>query len=170
MKFNSLFAHALAGIVVLASSHLASALEVGQQGPCVELDDVQPNGTTVNQCIRTREGHTTFALLEFFSTTCSDCAENLPKLSSLAASISATTTTRLVGIDRNASDTQSYIPKHKDLIQFPVAIDSDRDATDAYGVHATPTVFLLDAKNKIIFKHEGVFSADDITTIQDLVK
>jgi peroxiredoxin len=148
----------------------AFALEVGDSAPCVELNDVQPNGTVINQCIRTHQANQSFTMLEFFATTCSDCAENLPNVSALEKQISGTTTVRLVGIDRSADVINAYITAHRDLIQFPVALDIDRDATKTYGVTATPTVFVLDAKNKVIYKHIGVFSDQDDADIQALVK
>jgi peroxiredoxin len=148
----------------------AFALEVGQNAPCVELDNVEANGSVTHECIRTHDANQSYTLLEFFQTTCSDCAENLPKLSALEDEINATTKVRLVGIDRSADDIRAYINGHHDLIRFPTAIDSDRDATIAYGVHATPTVFILDANNNVVYKHEGVFSAEDEAQIRDLVK
>src|ERR1700756_4846227 len=116
---------AVLGLLAAAPSF---ALEVGQAAPCVDLQDVQPDGSIINHCIRTRDATQTFALLEFFSTTCSDCIENLPKASALQKEISATTVVRLIGIDRDPAAIKSYINDNRNLIQFPVALDSDRDA------------------------------------------
>jgi peroxiredoxin len=154
--------------VVLSAS--ASALEVGQQAPCVELKDVQTDGNTIEQCIRTRDSAHPYLLLEFFSTTCSDCEANLPKLSTLAAEISSTTQTRAVGINRDEAQIRTYVDGHRDLIRFPVALDYERAATRAYGVSATPTMYLLNSDNVVIYKLEDVLSEKTEDEIKALVK
>lgn len=163
--FGSLIAASL-----LVMSAQAFALEVGQAAPCVVLDDVQADNSVINQCIRTREAGQPYVLIEFFSVTCEDCATNLPKLSGLNASISATTQVRLVSIDRDATAIHSYVDGNRNLINFPVALDVDRSATRAYGIDVTPTVYILDSNNTVVFKHEGIFSDQDIAQIQALVK
>jgi peroxiredoxin len=173
MKLEEIFMKNLRyGILALGLMVAAPcfALEVGDKAPCVQLDDVQADGSVINQCIRTHQANQQYTLLEFFSTTCSDCAQNLPNVSTLEKEIQGTTTVRLVGIDRNADQTKTYIAAHRDLIQFPVAIDSDRDAKQAYGVVETPTVFILDSNNKVIYKHVDVFSDQDENDIRALVK
>ncbi len=149
----------------------AHALEVGDAAPCVQLLQVYPDASEPTQCIRE---HTTptqkFTAIEFFSIDCSDCAKNLPTVSTLSGEIASTTQTRLVSIDKNEARVRDFLVDQKALIKFPVAFDLDRDAKKAYGVVATPTLFLLDANNQIVYKHVGVLSASDVTTIKNLVK
>lgn len=164
------FAHlVLCTVLALGASH-AFALDVGQPAPCVILDDIQTDGSIINECIRTQNPGTTHTLIEFFSVTCSDCQANLPKVSQLNSMISGTTTVRLVSIDRNADDVKQYIATNKSLINFPVALDINRSALKAYGVDVTPTVFILDSNLNVIYKHEGVFADQDLLDIQGLVK
>ena len=146
------------------------ALEVGDAAPCVELQDIQPDNAVISHCIRTKNDNNSFVLLEFFSTTCSDCAENLPKLSALSQEIAGTTTTRLVGIDRDAQAVPGYVAAHRDLIHFPAAIDSDRMALRAYGVDSTPTTFILNSSNQVIYKNVEVFTDSEIAKIKSLVQ
>ncbi len=145
------------------------ALEVGDTAPCVQLQQIQADDATATECVQAATAGTKYAMLEFFSTTCPACAENLPKVSQLAREAEATTTTRLVGIDRNASAIPQYVDQHRDLIDFPVSIDSSRQATRAYGVTATPTVFLVDSRNKIVYKTIGTFSDDDMNQIRQIL-
>ena len=155
---------------VLVASAQASALEVGDQAPCVVLKDVQPSGATVEQCIRTKEPGHAYVMLEFFSTTCGDCADNLPKLAKLAGEVAATTTTRMIGIDRNEAQIRTYVEGHRDLIQFPVALDFERSATHVYGVEATPTIYILNGTNQVIYKLVDVFNDEQLSVIKSLVK
>lgn len=166
-------ATAVAGLLALTSAFFATearALEVGQSAPCVELLQVYPDGLEQEQCIRDKTGAgQKFTLLEFFSIDCSDCAENLPIVSKLSADIVGTTQTRLVSIDRKENRVRSYIGEHEDLIRFPVAFDLERDAKSAYGVKATPTLFVLDQNYRVVFKHVGVLGAQDLARIRALV-
>lgn len=159
---------ALSVLFALAATQ-ASAFEVGDHAACVVLPDVQTDGTTVSQCIRTKEPGKSYVLLEFFSATCSDCAANLPLLSKLASEISPTTTTRLVGIDRSEADLRAYVDGHRDLIHFPVALDFERDAKKTYGVTATPTIFILDSNNQVIYKLVDVFNDEQLALVKSLV-
>jgi peroxiredoxin len=167
MKHTMLFA--LLCSAVSLSSVSASAVEVGDHAPCVELRDLQPSGETLEQCIRTRPEEKKYLLIEFFTTSCGDCARNLPKLSKLADEISATTTTRLVGIDRDENALRFYIEQHHDLIHFPVAFDTARSAKTAYGVRAVPTMFLLDGDNNVIYRFDDVLTEQQSAVIQSLV-
>lgn len=146
------------------------ALGIGDTAPGIPLDDVQVNDTTVTESILTLAPSTSYTMLEFFSITCSDCQQNLPILSQLAHDVSATTTTRLVSLDRDASQVRAYVDANRDLIQFPTALDDQRVAMKAFGVTATPTVFIVDAKDTVIYMHVGVFDDADLAQIKGLVQ
>lgn len=160
----------LLACVALFGASPVLALEVGDTAPCVVLENVQSDGSSKENCIRDHEESQRYTLIEFFSINCQDCAANLPRLSALAQEIEGTTATRLVSIDRNDRAVRSYIDDHRDLIQFPVALDFERSAKRAYDVVATPTVFILDGNHQVIFKHTGVFGSDDLEAIRALVK
>jgi thiol-disulfide isomerase/thioredoxin len=145
-------------------------LGVGDHAPCVVLKDIQPDNTEIEQCIRTKPENAKYLLLEFFSVTCSDCQENMPILSKLAYEVSTTSGTRLVAIDRNEAQIRKYLQDtSKTLLHSPVALDIERDAKKAYGVVETPTLFILDKDNQVVFKHSGILSPADVDSIKHLV-
>ncbi len=146
------------------------ALEVGDAAPCVVLNHLgTPEGQESEHCIRdAAEGQK--KVLEFFSAVCSDCARNLPKVSNLARELGDQAVVRLIGLDRSEALLREHFMKNKDLIPGEVALDTNRDAKKAYGVVSTPTLFLLDQDNKIIFKHEGVLSNSDLMQIKQFVR
>lgn len=154
----------------LGFAYSASALEVGETAPCVVLDQVQADGSNTEGCIRDviNENHR-YTLIEFFSTTCSACAENLPKVSALSEDVQGTTTVRLVSIDRNEANVRTYVNQHRDLINFPVAFDVNRDAKRAYDITQTPTLFVLDRQNVVHYKHTGVLSDADLVHLRQLL-
>lgn len=148
----------------------AVALEVGESAPCVVLEHYQTTGESTDHCIRDHSENQTHTIVEFFSISCSACAENLPKLKMLADQVNDVAATRLISIDRKVDQVKNYVEGRRDLITFEVALDSDRDAKKAYGVISTPTVFVLDNNNSVVYKHEGVFSDEDIAAILSIVK
>jgi peroxiredoxin len=147
----------------------AKAVEVGDQAPCVVLQNVAPDGSQSEHCIRDTNAVGQAKILEFFSATCSDCAQNLPIVSALAASVKQAATTRLVGIDRSEQLLREFIMKNRAQLMFEVALDTDRDAKRAYDVIETPTTFVLDANDKVLFRHAGILSNADVAAIHSLV-
>jgi len=160
---------ALVGLPISFAAHSAFALGVGEKAPCVELNNIAPDGTESDHCIRQPNVAGQFKILEFFSATCSDCAANLPVMSSLADKTEKQATTRLVGLDRDEQLLRTYIKSHTDLIHFEVALDTQRAATQAYTVTVTPTVFVLDPNNTVVFRKDDVLSPDDVAAILKLV-
>lgn len=147
----------------------AKAIQVGEEAPCYVLNHISPNGADSEHCIRDA-GKGQAKILEFFSTTCSACAENLPLVSGLAKRLDGRAVTRLVSIDRNEQQVRTYVKAKSDLIRFEVALDSNKEAYRAYDVIHTPTVFVLDSKDKVLFRHQGVLSVADLKTIENLVE
>ena len=151
----------------------AQALEVGDSAPCVMINHISPARVESEHCIRDAKVESQKKVLEFFLTTCSDCLANLPKFSDLAHRFGSTATFRLIGIDRNEMAIRSYLATHAHLIGasgIDTGLDTDRDAKKAYGVVATPTLFVLDHNNTIIYKHVGQLTAKDITELETILK
>lgn len=154
----------------MALSTFATALEVGDTGPCVVLEDIQTNGQVIEQCIRTPRKKGQFVIIDFFHPKCDDCLANLEKLSALANDVFGTATTRLVGSDRNEAQLRAFLDEHKAKIIVPVSLDTRLQAMRAYGVNAVPTVFVLNSRNKILFKHIGALTSAEVEEIRALVK
>lgn len=147
----------------------ALALEVGDAAPCVVLDQILPSGETTEGCIRERAEGATHTVLEFFSITCGACEVNLPRVAKLSDELGPLATVRMVSIDRNAPAVNDWRLGKGDLIRFPIALDTGRDARRAYDVRVTPTMFILDATDTVVYKHEGVLSEGDRAQIRSLV-
>ena len=148
----------------------AAALEVGDQAPCVVVNQIQTNNTESEHCIRDHLDSQKATLMEFFSITCTSCEQNLPNVINLGSALAPQATTRMISIDRSVTDVKNYITKNRQHLPFEIALDSDRDAKAAYGVVATPTLFVLDKNNTVVFKHMGILSAKDISDIETLVQ
>jgi peroxiredoxin len=95
-------------------------------------------------------------IIIFWSSTCSHCEEELPKLLAKYNDLKAKNI-QVVGLSLDV-DKDSYSKK---ISAFPWVNDSElrgwnSSYVDTYNVHATPTYFILDANNKIINKPEHV--------------
>lgn len=156
--------------LILAVSTNTFTLDVGEQAPCVVLDQQTVSGELVEGCIRdTIDEKQAYTLIEFFSIFCGACNVNLPKVTGLHETLSGKLQIRLVSLDRNIEYVQDYIVKHSDLIKFLLAFDNERRASRAYGIDATPTTFILDKNFNVVYKHVGVFSESDLKEIAHLV-
>lgn len=150
---------------LLVLSLPAFSLEVGDTAPCVVLEQISVNGQGLEQCIREPRIPRQIKYLEFFSVNCSACRTNLPLVSSLHQQYGDLVTFRLISIDRSEAAIRQYLSEFRHLINFPVAMDLNRDAKNAYQVQATPTTYLLDANDVVIYKHVGVLSAADLAQL-----
>ncbi|MDH6252188.1 peroxiredoxin [Chryseobacterium sp. H1D6B] len=92
----------------------------------------------------------------FWSSTCSHCESELPKLLEKYNDLKAKNI-QIIGLSLDV-DKDSYTKK---IAAFPWINDSELRGwnstySDTYNVHATPTYFILDANNKIISKPDHV--------------
>ena len=166
-KSGSLFVAMLSTFVVSTQSF---AIEVGQNAPRVDLVQVQADGGEISDGITSRNSGQNFTILEFFSVTCGPCTRNLPYMAQLSKETGSNTVTRLIGIDRDEDAIRTYVKQHRDTIQFPVALDTKRVAKNAYDILYTPTTFVIDANDKVIYKKIGTFNSSDVENIKALVK
>lgn len=95
-------------------------------------------------------------VIVFWSSTCSHCESELPKLLEKYNELKAKNI-QIVGLSLDV-DKNSYTQK---IAAFPWVNDSElrgwnSSYVDTYNVHATPTYFILDVNNKIINKPDHV--------------
>ncbi len=148
------------------AANFGIAAEVGDTAQCVVLDQVK-NGQTTEHCIRDPDVAGQAIVIEFFSITCSACIANIPNIKTLAAELGNSATVRYVSIDRNESAVRDFIQRHD--IKLEVAFDTERTARRAYDIVATPTLFVLNPNNEIIYKHIGTIDSNDINEIKSVV-
>ncbi|MCI3937718.1 TlpA family protein disulfide reductase [Chryseobacterium aahli] len=95
-------------------------------------------------------------VIVFWSSTCSHCESELPKLLEKYNDMKAKNI-QIIGLSLD-SDKDSYAKK---IVAFPWINDSElrgwnSSYAETYNVHATPSYFILDANNKIISKPDHV--------------
>jgi thiol-disulfide isomerase/thioredoxin len=146
-------------------------LQVGDKAPCVVLEQQTASGDGTKGCIRDvlDENHK-FTFVEFFSISCSTCAKNLPVLANLASEYAETLTLRQISVDRDVEAVKEFIDTNAELLAGPIAFDNERLATKAYFVKKTPTLFVLNTENQVLYRHQGLLTEEDVDAIKDIVE
>jgi peroxiredoxin len=105
-------------------------------------------------------------LIENYFNSCSYCNENAPKVNDLAAFYKDNPRVVFIdlGIDRQDSQYQSWISKHKP--NHPVLKDSSRTVSGELGTQGYPTSYVMNCRMEIIWSHEGTW--DDQGTIDEI--
>lgn len=93
-------------------------------------------------------------LLNFWATWCEPCKTELPTIerlrSALAGKPFAILAVQMGGSARTAQDTADALG-----LRFPLLLDRDSKATDAWNVNILPTTFLIGPGGKIVLRHDG---------------
>ncbi|NNL16765.1 MAG: TlpA family protein disulfide reductase, partial [Flavobacteriaceae bacterium] len=98
------------------------------------------------------ESHKRYIVL-FWSSSCSHCLEDLPKLKKhIAALKEGDTKVIAIGMEDEPYNWNNEILYYPDFIHIYGEGKWDNPIGDAYGVAATPTYFVLDKDKKIIAK------------------
>lgn len=95
-------------------------------------------------------------VLEFMRTTCGACIEQEPRLRELRLMSGGDVVTVMISVDP-AGDTEEILRQHRDQ-NMPgwIAIRDTSGVYRTYGVHATPTIFIIDKNGQMAYQHVGV--------------
>lgn len=90
-------------------------------------------------------------ILYFFSTTCRYCLASMPQLQQIAATRGRS---ELIGVGLPPYDQLAdYAGKH--ALQFPIAIDTEANASKRYRATVTPMLMVLATDGSVAYKHVG---------------
>ena len=143
----------------------ASAIQVGDYAPSVDLDGWTSEGKEIKIDIRKLEkpGHA-FTMLQFFTTWCPTCED---KVGFLQSELNRKMTFRLVSLDRNPASVKKFLEKHN--LKVAVVFDDERVAYKVYEAKGIPTFYLLDFDYNVVFTRIGVLSTKDVAEIINIV-
>lgn len=127
------------------------------------VDVAHTDGTTENICEKNGKN---FLILEFFSPHCGACQRNVGPFKDLEAKASSYAELRLVSL-LPIAPTLNFINQFH--ISTKVALGSNLNASQTYGVTHVPTIVVIDHNNRIIFHESGVLSNHKIQRIVDLI-
>jgi cytochrome oxidase Cu insertion factor (SCO1/SenC/PrrC family) len=99
-------------------------------------------------------------VVAFFATWCHACGKDLRILDRYERSRAATDPS-VVAVDLTiAEPSTAYVRQFvvREHLAFPVALDATGSVADAYGVTALPSLAVVDAAGRIVWRHEGVLA------------
>jgi len=97
-------------------------------------------------------------VLEFMRTTCSACILQEPYLRELRSRFGSDVVMVMVSLDP-AGDTESVLRNRRDenvMGWIAIRDTAQPQIYNAYGVRATPTIFVIDKNGYVQYRHEGV--------------
>ena len=135
---------ALVGLLLLSSCNRSNevGLNPGDLAPQFSLQDLSGRPVSISDF----RGKT--VLLNFWASWCAPCAEEMPGLQSLYASLKDK---GFIVVAVAVDDQESAVKSFRDRvgITFPILIDKDGKVRDRYKVNGFPESFLLDNAGKL---------------------
>jgi cytochrome c biogenesis protein CcmG/thiol:disulfide interchange protein DsbE len=93
------------------------------------------------------------ALVDFFASWCTPCAEEAPTLRKLSAALGDWATVVAIDWDDAGGPARAFVRKH--AWTFPVLADTSGTAGESYGLVGLPTSFVLDPQGRIVATFRG---------------
>jgi thiol-disulfide isomerase/thioredoxin len=173
----SVLAVSLAGVLIFQrtvpravagmTGHVASATE----GAVVDAKDGPPapafnDGVWINSDALTLASlRGRVVVVDFWTFGCYNCRNTLPSIKRLHDTYGAKGLT-VVGVHTPESSYEKEIANVRRSvgslgIRYPILTDNDYATWNAYGVEAWPTVFILDRRGRVRYKHVGEGAYDE---------
>ncbi|MCX6181255.1 MAG: TlpA disulfide reductase family protein [Bacteroidetes bacterium] len=121
------------------------------------LDDIQNKSTD----FKTVQGEK-FTVVDFWASWCKPCLKAIPELIKIQEEFDAKGV-KVVGINADGPRSVSKVGPLANTLQinYPVLLDFNGDVSRDFNVSNLPTIFIVDANNKIVWYHEGYAAGDD---------
>ena len=121
-----------------------------------ELKDIENNIRSYNELKGEK-----LTLIDFWATWCAPCHKAIPELNKIY-DVYKTKGVEMIGINVDGPRSLSKVaPLSKSLrIQYPVLLDINSEITTELNIMAFPTLLIVDAKDKVVWIHEGFVNGD----------
>lgn len=148
----------------------AGPLAIGTQAPNIVLSNILEDNTLLNAEVTSRMPGQSFTLIEFSSTLCGTCKDALPTLLKVAQDNFDVMQTRIVYIDGKVNNVKKFVDDNRHLLKFPIALDPKKQAITAFGATETPTLFVVNDKNTIVYMHVGVMNDQVANEVKNVIR
>jgi thiol-disulfide isomerase/thioredoxin len=131
-------------------SRVAAQLELGTTAPGAAVETLEGKAVDLASFIGKKP-----VLLEFWATWCPNCRALEPQIASAAKKYGDRV--HLVAVAVSANQTPPRVKTYAERNAIPMTFVFDRrgNATGAYDVFATSTIYVLDAKGTIVYSGSG---------------
>lgn len=111
-------------------------------------------------------------VINFWATWCPYCVEELPMFDEVFAEVKDEVAFLMVDVVDGQRETVEKASEFlvKKGYQFPVAYDTELDASNQFGVAGLPTTVFIDGDGKLIASKEGKISKEQLLNGIDLIK
>ena len=148
--------------VIEAEAQPEIGLDIGNLAPDFVLPDIMGNQ------VRLSAFRGKGVILNFWSTWCKPCIEEMPDMQAFYGKNSAADIEILaVSINRERDSTVKHFVRKLNLT-FPVLLDFDKIAARIYKVFALPTSFLINDKGVIVKKWYGKMDLDKEAFLREI--
>ncbi|SEQ26704.1 TlpA family protein disulfide reductase [Natrinema salaciae] len=161
-----------AGLAVLGGGAVAigewTPLESDTAIEPIELETIDAPGSDAGTAMVPERGRVTF--VELFATWCTVCEGMMEPLADVHAEVGGdvqfvSATSEPVGNTVTREDVATWWRDHDG--NWPVALDTDLELTEALDASGVPYAFVLDETNAVTWSGRGAKSADEIRTAID---
>ena len=143
-------AFALSIVAIAAPTRVAAQLEVGATAPAAAVETLDGKAVDLSSFIGDKP-----VLIEFWATWCPNCKALEPQIAAAARKYGDRV--RFVAVAVSANQTPPRVKAYAERNAIPMTFVFDRrgNATGAYEVFATSTIYMVDATGKIVYEGTG---------------
>jgi len=129
----------------------------------VEIETVAAPGSTAGTALVPERGRV--SVVEFFATWCTVCAASMPALRTVHEGLAAdvqfvSVTNEPLGHAITRQDVTDWWTEHDGT--WLVGLDDDLALTERLDATGVPTLFVLDAENRVTYSHVGEPDAEEV--------
>jgi len=133
--------------------------QIGATPPPTKLPDLR----NPDQKISTGSSHGTYTVVNFWASTCTACVQELPALERAHHDLGSSVAFR--GIDVSDTSRAGLAFAHRTGVTYPLLNDTQGTVSGQYRITGLPYTVILNPKGKIVIRHAGAFTAEQLDYI-----
>ncbi len=128
---------------------------LGAIPPPVVLPRIDTAGTSSTSSYRGR-----YLVLNFWSSSCTACVQEMPSLEQVSQDLAATTS--VIGIDVSDDPAAARAFAKRAGTTYPLLADSSGAVAGQYQISALPYTVILNPQGKVLIRHPGAFTTEQL--------
>mgnify|MGYP001942215976 CR=1 FL=1 len=133
------------------------AVQVGDEGIDFQLETLHGDSIQLSN-INEDKG----IILNFWGTWCEPCREEMPDMNRIYNEGHEDYEIIAINVSEDEQQINQFLSSLDEELDFPIALDRNRDVTKAYQVGPLPTTIAIDKNGVVVEKQEYQLTVDDI--------